>query len=185
MLSFPPMPTGCVIDARDDFDGPTLSWQTPGGRGPRLFAAGFLAFWLCGWAFGEISVGKELLAGRATLFHWGWLGAWTLGGGAAMLTLWAMLRPVRPESITLGEETFRHDPGSFALNLSSLGQSAVGNGLAWPLSPLRMLFPPKVVAAKADLGKFVLDRVGERQRLSIDRGADRIEIGAALCEPER
>jgi hypothetical protein len=32
---------------------------------------------------------------------------------------------------------------------------------------------------------FVLDRVGERQRLTFDRGADRVEIGADLREPER
>ena len=32
---------------------------------------------------------------------------------------------------------------------------------------------------------FRLDRVGERQRLCVDQGADRIEIGAALREPDR
>jgi len=30
-----------------------------------------------------------------------------------------------------------------------------------------------------------LDRVGERQRLCFDRGADRFEIGSCLREPER
>ena len=52
-------------------------------------------------------------------------------------------------------------------------------------SPFRLGGPRTIVIARPDLGKFVLDRVGERQRLSIDRGADRIEIGAALREPER
>jgi hypothetical protein len=35
------------------------------------------------------------------------------------------------------------------------------------------------------VGKIVLERVGERQRLSVDVGADRVEIGPWLTEPER
>ena len=36
-----------------------------------------------------------------------------------------------------------------------------------------------------DISEFVLERVGERQRLRVDFGADRIEIGNMLREPER
>jgi hypothetical protein len=35
------------------------------------------------------------------------------------------------------------------------------------------------------IGAFTLERVGERQRLRVDHGADRVEIGALLREPER
>ena len=42
-----------------------------------------------------------------------------------------------------------------------------------------------VDVSKNDLKAFSLDRVGERQRLAFDSGADRIEIGSALREPER
>jgi len=35
------------------------------------------------------------------------------------------------------------------------------------------------------INQFVLERVGERQRLRVDFGADRIEIGGLLREPER
>jgi hypothetical protein len=42
-----------------------------------------------------------------------------------------------------------------------------------------------VDVARSDIPGFVLERVGERQRLCFDRGADRLEIGARLREPER
>jgi hypothetical protein len=32
---------------------------------------------------------------------------------------------------------------------------------------------------------LLLDRVGERQRLTVDGGGERVEIGHALREPER
>lgn len=35
------------------------------------------------------------------------------------------------------------------------------------------------------IGAFTLERVGERQRLRVDHGADRLEVGALLREPER
>ena len=35
------------------------------------------------------------------------------------------------------------------------------------------------------IGPFVLERVGARQRLRVDNGAERIEIGHLLQEPER
>ena len=38
---------------------------------------------------------------------------------------------------------------------------------------------------RQELGPIRLDRVGERQRLTIDVGAERIEIGRLLREPER
>ena len=49
----------------------------------RVFITIFLAFWLCGWAFGELMVLTTLLSGNtggATVFLLAWLGAWTVGG---------------------------------------------------------------------------------------------------------
>jgi hypothetical protein len=44
---------------------------------------------------------------------------------------------------------------------------------------------PAAEVARSDIRGFVLERVGERQRLCFDQGADRLEIGAGLREPER
>jgi hypothetical protein len=48
---------------------------------------------LCGWLFGEVSVIRELAIGKTAgginLFMVGWLGAWTVGGAAAIyIWLW-------------------------------------------------------------------------------------------------
>jgi hypothetical protein len=51
------------------------------------YAILFLGFWLCGWAFGEVAVIRELVIGKfkgSSLFLIGWLGAWTVGGAAAI-----------------------------------------------------------------------------------------------------
>ena len=70
------------------------------------FAILFLAFWMCGWLIGEVSVLRELLRARSklganqpapaqlsgvggSLFLLAWLGGWTIGGCvAAYIVLW-------------------------------------------------------------------------------------------------
>jgi hypothetical protein len=96
-----------------------------------------------------------------------WLALWTLGGGAALWGLWNYSRPARPESVRLGAEALRHDPGG-----------------RWPAWGRRAVLKPTQVA-RSDIRGFVLDRAEGRQRLWLDRGADRLEIGAGLGGPER
>ena len=62
--------------------------------GANWFVALFLAFWLCGWAVGEVfALGAVLgnAVGGESLFMIAWLGAWTIGGGfAASYLLWML-----------------------------------------------------------------------------------------------
>ena len=62
--------------------------------GANWFVAPFLAFWLCGWAVGEVFAVGTLFgnaAGGQSLFLIAWLGAWTIGGGfAASYLLWML-----------------------------------------------------------------------------------------------
>jgi len=47
----------------------------------------FLAFWLVGWAFGEVTVIAQVLNSESDapkLFMLAWLGAWTVGGAFAV-----------------------------------------------------------------------------------------------------
>jgi hypothetical protein len=67
----------------------TIPARTP------IFMTLFMAFWLAGWAVGEIMVSRQLLFGEmngnaaGSLFMTAWLAAWTLGGAwAATLLLW-------------------------------------------------------------------------------------------------
>lgn len=173
-------PSGSVIEERDDWDGLTLLWRPPAEYPQRFFVTAFLGFWLCGWAFGWISVAGQIARGHYNLFLVGWLGAWTVGGGAAIWALWNLVRPARPESVTLGLDHFGYDPGHSPTDIFM----RYGRGSWYNREPTRRLRKP-IAVAKSELGKFLLDRVGERQRLSFDRGAERVEIGASLGEPER
>ena len=178
-------PSGSVIESRDDWDGLTLFWPLPIGGPQRHFAAAFLAFWLCGWAFGLAAMTRSLLTGGFQPFVIVWLGGWTVGGGFAIWTLWNMLRPSRPESVTMGVAELRYDPGA-APGFDPYRQAGwwdrSANQHGWHGQATRRR---PMTVPKDEIGKFVLDRAGERQRLSFDRGADRVEIGACLREPER
>jgi hypothetical protein len=77
----------------------------------------FLGFWLMGWLFGEVAAIHQVIRGHSS--HWatakengpiglnvfliGWLGAWTVGGGVAIITwLWNL---VGVEKVLLGPST--------------------------------------------------------------------------------
>jgi len=184
MRSLSAKPAGSQIQEREDWDGLTLSWSpAPGGSRPYGGIA-FMLFWLGGWAFGWVLAARALLLGEFDPFLAAWLGAWTLGGAWATWFLWNMMRPGRPESVTLGQHEPRHDPG-LALITSLSYQQPVQAGKLRPEWNIFDRPPPPVTLLKPDIKAFVLDRVGERQRLFFDHGAVRIEIGAALSEPER
>jgi hypothetical protein len=56
----------------------------------------FIGFWLCGWAFGEFFVTRQLATGKppgdGNLFLFAWLGAWTVGGCFVIgLWLWSIV----------------------------------------------------------------------------------------------
>ena len=182
-------PSGGLIEEVDHWDGRRLFWQIPKGGVGRYFAAVFLGCWLCGWAVGWVVVVWQLFDGQnidtgGRLFLGVWLCGWTVGGGAAIWTLWTMLRPGRPESVTLGDDHLDYDPGTTPVNLFMQSRMRFWSGQVpdWPTLP-RIKTPIRV--AKTAIRKFGIDRVGERQRLSFDQGAKRVEIGVCLDEPER
>jgi hypothetical protein len=97
------------------FDTPAgLVINIPGAK--NWFLILFVGFWLCGWLFGEYSVIRELATGKtaagASLFMVGWLGAWTVGGGAAIyFWLWNLT----------GHEIVSLTPTSLAIRRDVLG----------------------------------------------------------------
>jgi hypothetical protein len=188
MAQLPPKPAGSCIEEIDDFDARTYRWKQPSGGVFRLVVAAFLIFWLCAWAVGWVFAFTELLKGGADgphAFVLFWLGGWTIGGIFAFCALYLILRPSRPESVTLGRGAFRHDPGSVSLAAFCNPWYALRH--LGSCSPFPKLFRRRkpVEILKHDLGPVVLERVGERQRLCFDVGVDRIEIGEHLREPER
>jgi hypothetical protein len=179
----PAPPAGsCFQTDEDDLGQPRLSWLPAASLIGRWFGAGFLAFWLCGWLAGEVFATKALvemigngIANGFAGFEWfgalfltGWLGFWTFGGIAAMFALRAMIRRPQAERLTFGDGELRYEPGTLA---------GGEHGTSWG--------DPRRVIPRDELGPIKLDGELGRQRLTLDHGADRIEIGACLREPER
>jgi hypothetical protein len=177
----PPQNSCFIVDVDDD-GRPRLRWSAK-ETWLRWFPVAFLFVWLCGWAAGEVAVLLTLLdlvpvqrgpGGGGTLFMVIWLTMWTLGGCAAMYALKTLVVR-RPELLVFGSEGIYHDPGTPSVPLNRRWEDARA---FW--------FPQKPRTIRREgLGRFRLDRVGERQRLCVDMGADRIEIGRSLREPER
>src|SRR4051794_28828176 len=70
----------------------------------------FLPIWLVGWAIGEVTVLRQLLAasdlGPSALFTLVWIAVWTFGGGWALATLaW----------LVAGRERVRVEQGTLTL----------------------------------------------------------------------
>ncbi len=167
MNKLPNKPAGSIIEEEVDFEGVTLRWALPASGVTRYACATVLAFWLCGWAASWIRAVPALIAAGPPLFVIGWLGVWTLGGACVIWMLWGMLRPARPESVRLEAEWLRYDPGRS------------------PMYPFQRIWMRPVKMPRVEISGCALERVGGRQRLSVDCGADRVEIGPCLREAER
>jgi hypothetical protein len=143
----------------------------------------FNALWLCGWAFLWFETVKQIARGGddvgSRFFMVGWLVVWTAGGGLAIWSLWVMLRPGRPESVRLENEALRYDPGRAPFNPWQRH-----NRWGWGL-PAAPKPTPAAVVARSDIRSFELEQVGGRQRLYIDCGVGRLEIGTGLRKPEQ
>jgi hypothetical protein len=161
-------PAGSVI-------GITLSWPAPSGSQVRRYIeAAVFALWLCGWVASWWWPVGQLADGKADPGLIGLLGMWAVFSGIGVWGLWTYFRPARPESMRLEAEVLRYDPG----------RSPAG-------PPQRQWFgvnPPglkPMQIARSAIRGFALERVDGQQRLYLDRGADRLEIGAGLRESDR
>ena len=101
-MALVPVPTS-VSRVSETHEG--LEIEIPAKR--NLFLVAFLSFWLCGWAFGEVSVSRQLLDSKFSespdLFLIAWLGMWTIGGAFAVYAWTWML--LGKERIVLGSAT--------------------------------------------------------------------------------
>jgi hypothetical protein len=168
--------------------GVTLSWPAPTGASVRRYRdVPLLALWLCGWAVGGVLMADQFADGgprpahprvSPTFAFWSLvalLGLWAMFGGMALWNLWTYFRPARPVSVRLEAEALRHDPGR------SPFYPPQQRWWDWG----RLAGPRPAQVARSDIRGFALERDGERQRLYLDRGTDRLEIGAGLREPDR
>lgn len=188
-------PAGSTIVVEEDFDGTSLTFTRQRRRLSKNPVVVFLGLWMIAWSIGvvfaifglvlrlENANGNPPIQIRNFLLMW--LAAWMIGGAFIGTLFWKLVRRGRPERIVLGRHHFLHDPGSFDSSLL-FSPEAMFNPLL-QMEQYRELFSKRkpIEVPKSALGPFRLMRVGERQRLTFDHGADRHEIGRSLREPER
>jgi hypothetical protein len=103
-------------------------------------------------------------------FGLGFVLLWVLGLGwnlAALLPgYWYALRGPRWARLTLTAQALTYEPGRY-------------------IKGKQVFAGPRRVIPRPELGEVRLDPVEGRQRLTVDHGAERIEIGPELRDPER
>jgi hypothetical protein len=167
METFHEKPSNCVIEERTDAEGVTLTWPVP-SYGPWRYVAAAVVFgWLYLWSIGWNDVAGQIIAGDqpddAKYRLYFWLTGWSIGGAVAVYVIWCLVRRSLPESVRLQGEMLHFIPGRRG-----------GSDRANPMS-----------ISRSAIRGIVLERITIVQRLFVDRGTDRVEIGECLCEPDR
>jgi hypothetical protein len=173
-------PAGSQISInRNDLD-PTIIIPAPASS-TRYFGGVFLLFGLGGWVMGEKHAITELTSGKGGFFIIFWLGGWTIGGILAALTAYQIFRPIVPERLQLKRGSVAYDSGlpPFELNKNTRNK---GIRDYWSSLLSRRL--------RADLDRQQLQTLRLREtetgnRLTIDLGAQRVELASGASEVER
>jgi hypothetical protein len=172
-------PAGSEISIRQDSNGPTVVIPAK-GNASRYFGGVFLIFWLGGWAFGFKSALTSLLSGTGNAFLVFWLGGWTIGGIVAAYSVFRIFRPGVPETLILKRSGIDYDAGIPPLELNSYRKDTNRN--FW-----RSIFSTRL---RTELGRQQLQSLRLREteagnRLTIDVGANRVELASQASEVER
>jgi hypothetical protein len=169
----PPKPEGSWIKESVTPDACTLTWRLPSSSGPAGYAPLAMSVVIA------VVVGVQFfLMGPRMRNPMQWL--FMLVPVLFLLPLLGAWKRPRPESVTLGADHFRHDPGRAGgmwANVDAYRNYGVGGGGA---GRSRVVELPK-----SELGEIVIERIVGALRLRYDVGADRIEIGRYLREPEK
>ena len=146
----------------------------------RFFMATFLIAWLGGWAFGWIAAfGSLFKQGGPSGFIIFWLVGWTVGGIFALFFLFRLLRSSVPEELVLSMQSLVHDSGipPFRMSFDYCSQIEV-----WKRMFKRR---KKTEISQQDIRTLRLREIDGGNRVTIDRGTERIDLGVSLSEVER
>jgi hypothetical protein len=134
----------------------------------------FIGFWLCGWAFGEVSVIRQLATGKAHgagLFLIAWLGGWTVGGCFCIsMWLWSVA----------GHEIVSLTPTSLAIRQDILG---FGRSREYDLPSVKNLrIDDTPINSRSSEGFSLPTPFGGK--IAFDYGAKTFRFGSGVGEAE-
>lgn len=173
-------PMGSTIRVEDEWGTPKLVLPHKASPWRYLFIP-FIIFWLGGWAFGWQSAFNQITSTNAGPkgFLIFWLGGWTIGGIFAVLMLYRLASPGVPETLVLAKPALRYDSGVAPMKIGFDYRSQME---VWK----RMFARRKQLTLEPEnLRTLKLREFDGGNRLTVDCGAERIELGTSLSEIER
>lgn len=146
----------------------------------RYFIGLFLLFWLGGWAVGWVTAVSSLL-NSVEPFLLFWLLGWTLGGVFAFYMIYRLFRKPVPEQLQLNLPNLTFDTGVPPLDIK------FGVRYSHSMEYWKSMFHRRkqIEFTPADLQSLRLRETDSGNRLTIDHGADRIDIATGATEVER
>jgi hypothetical protein len=172
-------PQGSKISVTTDGADDVIRIPQAGGDFTRYLVGAFIVFWLGGWYAGFSSALSTVSSGKAPAFLIFWLGAWTVGGVLAAYMLYRIFRPAVPESLRLRANGIVYDSGIAPYQMQF---NYANRQEAW-----KSMFQRRTLV-EVDLQQLKSLRLRETDsgnRLTLDVGSRRIELGQAASEIER
>lgn len=172
-------PDGSKIELKSQGGNVVVEIPYTGASVFRYFLGTFMLLWLGGWYFGFASALEGIRTGELQPFIIIWLVGWILGGLFALWFTYRLFRPQVPERLTLSRPEVKYDSGVPPLRLFF--------GWGSQMDFWRMLFPKRrrLEFAAKELSTLKLRETDAGNRLTIDVGADRIDLASGASEVER
>ena len=143
----------------------------------KYFIGAFITFWMFGWFTGFVNVGSQILAGEANAFLFFWFAGWSVGGLFAGTMLFKILRTSTPQSLILNKPNLWLDTGVAPFSPSLYNQKDIWKNI--------FLKRKKIEFTHREIETLKLRETDEGNRLTIDKGSERIEIASSATEIER
>jgi len=145
----------------------------------RYFLGAFLLFWLGGWFMGFTSTANALMSGEGGVFLIFWLGGWTIGGLFVACFIYRIFRKSVPEQLLLNKPNLSVDTGipPFKMDVNMTNQREYWKSFF----PKRRRFEVN----HNEMKTLALREIESGNRLTVDKGTERIELAASASEIEK
>jgi len=174
-------PKGSKIEVSYHKGYETITIPHSSGGVMRYFAGLFMLFWLGGWISGGLTTIDEIMDGKADAdaFILFWLAGWAVSCVFIVYFLYRMFRKPVPEKLLLNRPNLTYDSGIPPIHIGSSSERQK--------NPWSTLFAKreKVEFQPIEVKSLTLRNVEAGNRLTIDSGDKRLEIGHSSTEVER
>ena len=181
-------PEGSTISIKSELGIEKIVAPHPSGGIYRFLVVSFFIFWLGAWAIGWVNAVSDLITettnGRAKGFLMFWLTGWTLGGIGVCWILILLLRSSEPEVFLINLPKLTYDSGipPFTRSIFIMPFDYPAQRNMWKRflrKRSRAEFQPH------EIKTLRLREFDSGNRLTIDKGTTRYELGLYLTDVER